>query len=136
MPSFTKAFSVVFLIMNEKHINLLHAIKVGKMVIDHANVALLNELLITPGHTQHQLIAKILQDVKSPSTVPFVRKALESNFDYLEYTCSDSEAIAKWFSWLLLSIGTEDAVNLIKEYTQSTDEGIRKEMIYRLSKME
>jgi hypothetical protein len=98
-------------------------------------VDILNELLINPNHRSHQEIAKTLQDyAPSPSTVPFVRKVLESNFDYLEYTCSDSDAIAKWFSWLLCSIGTTEAIDLMKEYSNSSDEGIRNEMLYRLKK--
>jgi hypothetical protein len=99
-------------------------------------VDLLNELLINPNHISHQEIAKTLQDIApSPTTVPFVRKALETNFEYLEYTCSDSDAIAKWFSWLLYSIGTDEAINLMKEYSNSTNEGIANEMRYRLNKI-
>lgn len=99
-------------------------------------VDILNELLVNPNHRKHQEIARTLQEVApSPSTVPFVRKALESSFDYLEYTCSDSDAIAKWFSWLLYSIGTTEAINLMKEYSHSSDEGIRNEMLYRLKKV-
>ena len=99
-------------------------------------VDLLNGLLINSNHKSHQLITKNLQDTApSPTTVPFVRKALESNFDYLEYTCSDSDAIAKWFSHLLYAIGTEDAIDLIKEYSNSKNEGIANEMQYRLSKI-
>lgn len=98
-------------------------------------VDILNGLLINPNHRNHQLIAKKLQDyAPSPTTVPFVRKALESNFEYLAYTCSDSGTIAKWFSWLLYSIGTTEAIELMKEYSNSSDEGIRKEMLYRLKK--
>jgi hypothetical protein len=100
-------------------------------------VDLLNELLINPNHRSHQVIAKNLQDfVPSPTTVPFVRKALETNFDYLEYTCSDLDTIAKWFSWLLSSIGTDEAINLMKEYSNSTVEGIANEMRYRLNKIQ
>jgi hypothetical protein len=99
-------------------------------------IDLLNGLLINPNHRSHQEIAKTLQDfAPSPTTVPFVRKALETNFDYLEYTCSDSDTIAKWFSWLLYSIGSDEAVNLMQEYSNSTDEGIASEMRYRLSKV-
>jgi len=99
-------------------------------------VDILNELLINPNHSSHQQIAKALQDAApSPSTVHFVRKALESNFDYLEYTCSDSGTIAKWFSWLLYSIRTTEAINLMKEYSNSSDEGIENEMLYRFKKV-
>lgn len=98
-------------------------------------IDILNELLINPNHRKHQQIAKGLQDSPSPTTVPYIRKALESNFDYLEYTCSESNAIAKWFSWLLYSIGTPEAIELMKEYSNSNDEGIRNEMLYRLKKV-
>lgn len=99
-------------------------------------VDLLNELLINPNHRSHQEIAKTLQDrAPSPTTVPFVRKALETNFDYLKYTCSNSDAIAKWFSWLLYAIGTTEAIDLMKEYINSPDEGIANEMRYRLNKV-
>jgi hypothetical protein len=98
-------------------------------------VDLLNQLLINPNHRSHQLIAKTLQDrAPSPTTIPFVRKALESKFDYLEYTCSESSAIAKWFSWLLYSIATKEAIDLMQEYSNSSDEGIANEMRYRLKK--
>jgi hypothetical protein len=100
-------------------------------------VDLLNELLIDPRHTSHQLIAKTLQDVApSATTVPFVRKALESDFDYLGYTCSESGVIAKWFSWLLYSIATKEAMDLMKEFSNSSDQGIANEMFYRLRKAE
>ena len=99
-------------------------------------VDILNELLLDPNHKCHQQIAKTLQDdAPSPSTVPFVRKVLESNFDHLEYTCSESDSIAKWFSWLLYSIGTTEAIDLMKEFSNSNDEGIRNEMRYRLKKL-
>lgn len=99
-------------------------------------IDILNELLINPHHRKHQEIAKHLQDYPSPATVPFVRKVLESKFDFLEYTCSDSDAIAKWFSWLLYSIGTTEAIDLMKEYSNSSDDGIREEMLYRLKKIQ
>jgi hypothetical protein len=100
-------------------------------------VEILNELLINPNHKNHQLIARNLQFfAPSTQTVPFVRKALESNFDYLEYCCSDSRAIAKWFSWLLYSIGTTEAIELMKEYSNSSNKGIREEMLYRLNKFD
>lgn len=96
----------------------------------------LNELLVNPHHRSHQQIAKALQDeAPSASTIPFVRKALESNFDYLQYTCSESGSIAKWFSWLLFSIGTKEAIDLMKEYADSPDEGIANEMRNRLKKV-
>lgn len=95
----------------------------------------LNILLLDPNHRNHQLITKTIQDLGNPKSVPFIKKVLETNFDYLEYTCSDSDVIAKWFSWALFSIGTDSAINVIKEYARSEDNGIRNEMIYRLNKL-
>lgn len=95
----------------------------------------LNKLLLVPFHKSHQAIVQALQDIKSPSSIQFIRKALETNFDYLEYTGSESDAIAKWFSWALFSIGTKEAIELIREYSNSTNDGIKKEMLYRLSKL-
>ena len=95
----------------------------------------LNTLLLEPNHRSHQEITKTIQDLKNPKSVPFIKEVLESKFEYLEYTCSCSDAIAKWFSWALYSIGTNDAIDLIEEYTNSKDDGIRNEMIYRLNKV-
>ncbi|SFF10219.1 hypothetical protein [Spirosoma endophyticum] len=96
--------------------------------------SVLNELLVTPGHRDHQEIARRLQKFKSPSTIPYVRAVLLSDFDYLAYTGSDSDAIAKWFSWILADIGTPEAIEVLEECSHSTDEGIRNEMLYRLKK--
>ncbi|NOS91207.1 MAG: hypothetical protein HOP30_04755 [Cyclobacteriaceae bacterium] len=103
--------------------------------VDKQCVDILNELLINPNHRSHQLVTKTIQELKSPSSVPFIRQMLQSNFEYLAYTGSDSDAIAKWFSWALYSIGTSDAIELMNEYSNSSDEGVRKEMAYRLSKV-
>jgi len=98
-------------------------------------VDLLNDLLLVPFHYQHQYIAKTIQDLKTPSSVPFIRKVLESKFERIPYTGSDSDSMAKWFSWALYCIGTKEAFEVIKEHANSEDEGIREEMRYRLSKL-
>jgi HEAT repeat protein len=102
---------------------------------ESAYIDTLNNLLLNPNHRSHQMITKTIQDIGSDSSIPFIRKVLESNFDYLEYTCSESGAIAKWFSWALYSIGTKEAIDLMKEFADSPDEGISDEMKYRLNKL-
>jgi hypothetical protein len=96
---------------------------------------ILNELLVHPNHRSHQVATKLIQEIKSPSSIPFIKKVLETGFDYLDYTCSEPEVIAKWFSHTLASIGTEEAINCIKKFAHSSDEGIKKEMNYRLVKL-
>lgn len=111
-------------------INLIWASQKQEQFLD-----LFNELLITPNHRQHQVITMKIQKIGSPTSIPFIQKALESGFDYLEYTASESAAIAKWFSWALFEIGTQEAIDLMKKHTKSADEGIRNEMLYRLGKV-
>jgi hypothetical protein len=108
-------------------------ILLAKNYSDHLDV--LNELLLVPFHYHHQEITRVLQDIKSPSSVPYIRKVFETGFDYLDYNFSGFGAIAKWFSWALYSIGTTEAIDLMKEYANSADEEIRQEMRYRLNKL-
>ncbi|EHR8835434.1 hypothetical protein ABJ851_001066 [Shigella flexneri] len=96
---------------------------------------ILNLLLVTSGHYHHQEVAMELQQIGDPSTIPYVRQVFAQGFDYLDYTCSDSGAIAKWFSHLLWRIGTPEALALIQEYSKHPDEGIRQEMQYRLRRI-
>lgn len=114
----------------ERAIDLIWLYEDNEKFIDELNI-----LLLEPNHKSHQAITKAIQSLKNPKSIPFIRKALQSNFDYLAYTCSESGTIAKWFSWALFAIGTKEAIDLIKEYTKSDDEGIRNEMIYRLNKV-
>jgi hypothetical protein len=99
-------------------------------------VDLFNQLLIMPGHKYHQEIARRLQfKAPIPTTVPYVRKVFESDFEYLAYTGSDSPAITSWFSHLLAAIGNAEAINLIRELSHSTDEGVAEGMRYRLKRL-
>ncbi|POP43233.1 hypothetical protein CHU32_20810 [Superficieibacter electus] len=96
---------------------------------------LFHQLLVMPGHHCHQQVAFELQTIADPATLPYIRQVFEQGFDYLDYTCSDSDAIAKWFSHLLWRIDTPEALALIKEYARHPDEGIRNEMQYRLKRI-
>jgi hypothetical protein len=98
-------------------------------------ISILNQLLVNKNHKKHQFITRCIQDLKSPTSISFIQKALESNFDYLQYTCSEDIVIAKWFSHALAKIGTTEAINLMKFYTKSENEGIKTEMMYRLNKL-
>ncbi len=95
-------------------------------------IDLLNRLLLVPHHWSHQAITQNIQDIAHPSSIPFIKKVLESNFEYLDYTGSESAAIAKWFSWALASIGTPEAIDVLKEFSHSSNKGIAQEMQYRL----
>jgi hypothetical protein len=96
---------------------------------------ILNELLLNTQHRHHQFVVKCIQDNKNPSSIHHIDKALAKGFEHLSYTCSEPQVIAKWFSWALYSIGTPEAIAIMKKYANSNDEGIKSEMTYRLSKM-
>jgi hypothetical protein len=102
--------------------------------IDEEFVDVLNELLLNPHHHRHQFVVRCIQNIKHTSSVPFLKKALAMGFDSLAYTGSESATIAKWFSWALAAIGTQEAKDVLTEFAKSTDEGIQKEMRYRLEK--
>lgn len=96
---------------------------------------ILNELLLYPNHKSHQYVARLLQSIADSSSIPYVRKVLESNFEYLKYTSSDPIVITKWFSWLLVAINTDEAIDLIQEFAKCKNKGIRDEMKYRLRRI-
>ena len=95
----------------------------------------LNNLLILKGHYDHQPITKAIQDYGHPSSIGYIETVIENGFEHLEYSGSESDSIAKWFSHALSSIGTKEAIALIAKYSKSTDPGISAEMRYRLERI-
>ena len=114
----------------EYAISLVFLSRMNEKLID-----IYNELVLVKEHRNHQELVWKIQQLKDPSSVPFLQKALATGFDYLKYTCSDSDAIAKWFSHALFQIGTPEAIQVLKDFSLSEDEGISKEMKYRLAKV-
>lgn len=96
---------------------------------------LLQELLLLRFHRSHQRVVFTLQALRDPRSVPVLRQALAMPFDHLAYNHSDSEVIAKWFSHALAAIGTPEAIQVLRDFAQSPDPGIRAEMQYRLTKL-
>ncbi|QED27228.1 hypothetical protein FRD01_08225 [Microvenator marinus] len=93
-----------------------------------------NQLLISPDHQRHQAVARGLQRIGHPDSIPYIETVFEQGFDFLAYTCSDHDVIAKWFSWLLFDIGTPEARALLVKLSNSQNPDIAREMTYRLSK--
>lgn len=54
----------------------------------------------------------------------------------IPHTNSEQGVIAKWFSHALASIGTPEAIELIKEFAKCDDAGIAEEMNYRLRRLD
>ena len=111
---------------DKARIDLAHA------EIDRVPLSLPHELMLTAGHHKHQEVANCIQGRANPASLPTVKKVLDQGFDQFAYTCSEDAVIAKWFSHILGNIGTPDAIQLLKTYAESANDGIATEMKYRL----
>ena len=94
-------------------------------------IALLHDLLLMPGHNNHQRVAFEMQGRADPSSLPVVRQVLDQGFSRFAYTCSEDAVIAKWFSQILARIGTPEAVGMLGTYSASKNRGMAEEMQYR-----
>jgi hypothetical protein len=95
----------------------------------------LHVLLGLPGHHVHQIVAFALQLRGDPSTAPVVRQVLSGGFGHLGYTASDDAALAKWHSWILSGVATEEAHEVLREFANSPNQEIAQAMRYRLGKI-
>ncbi|TDR42997.1 hypothetical protein DFR29_1071 [Tahibacter aquaticus] len=102
---------------------------------ESVRVDVLNQLLLMTGHELHQKVAWEIQQLGSPSSVPFIRQVLERGFEPFDYTFSESGVIAKWFSHALAAINTPESIALIREFTRSEDKEVAEEMAYRLERL-
>lgn len=100
-------------------------------------VEALNRLLLLRGHTKHQEIVRDLQSAADPSSVPFLRRAIDEGFDSMvDYNGSGPGPVAKWFSHAFANIGTREAIEALRHYQRSHPEPeVRDEMTYRLRKL-
>lgn len=100
-------------------------------------VEVLNLILLNRDHKHHQQIVRQIQDLADPSSVPYLRRTLEDGIDYMdEYNgCSGTGVVAKWLSHALFSIGTAEAIEVLRDFAKHPDPEIRDEMLYRLGKL-
>lgn len=98
-------------------------------------VDVFNNLLVMPGHELHQEVTREIQLLRSPSSVPYIRRVLEDGFQIFEYTCSEPGVIAKWFSHALADINTPESIAVIEEFAKSGEPEVADEMAYRLRRL-
>ncbi len=84
-------------------------------------------------HTRHEDLIGLLQDWRSPDSLPTLVLAIDQKplLKYLEY--DDYGAYYKKCLWALAAIGTAEAKSVIRKYTDSTLPELRKEAVSRLS---
>ena len=97
-------------------------------------VNILCKLIEANWHTQHEDIARILKDLKSPDSIDSLYQAAIANHDYLSY--SDASPLAVKCIWALFAIGTEEAKEKLKLLAHSHDEVTRRVALKRLNDFE
>ena len=92
-------------------------------------------LLHEDWHISHEELIGRLQVLADPATIGAIKAAiqLKPKLYYLSY--DDYGSYYKKCLWALQAIGTEEAVALIEECALSADEALRKQAVYRLSKI-
>ncbi len=98
-------------------------------------VDIFNNLLVMRGHELHQEVTREIQLLRSPASVPYIRRVLEDGFQMFEYTCSEPGVIAKWFSHALADINTPESIAVIEEFAKSGEPEVAEEMAYRLRRV-
>ncbi len=106
------------------------------IVSEQVKADVLNNLLVMPGHSLHQAVTMEIQQLGDPSSIPYIVRMLQSDFTFLKYTCSEHETIAKWFSHALAAINTSESISVIREFSASSNDGIAREMKYRLGRLD
>ncbi len=101
---------------------------------DRSVIALCDRLLHTE-HFEHDEIIGYLQDFADPYAIPFLREAvlMKPRLSYLDY--DDYGSYYKKCFWALNAIGTDHAIATIEEFASSNDSVIKREALYRLSKI-
>ena len=94
-----------------------------------------NQFLVNPYHNRHQELLLGLQSKRFESSVAYIDRALTEGFELFNVDSEDA-VVAKWYSHALGSIGTEEAMAVLKKHSHSENEEIAFEMAYRLKRLE
>lgn len=98
-------------------------------------IDLLNLLIISDWHKEHENIAILLQKAKLPSSVEYLLQTIDSQYDYLDY--DESYALTVKCIWALGDIRDESAKKALTKLLDSSNEIIKdnaKKQLERISK--
>lgn len=103
---------------------------------DDKIIKIIHQLITEPWHRSYEEMAHYLQSKKKPESVEPIKRAMQKRYDYLESYGTGTRQFINQCGHALWSIGTNEAINSIRELTKSDDPIIRDEMLYRLSRIE
>ena len=115
----------------ELGISLLWLVEKNNEFID-----LIHRLILEPWHTKYEDLIHDLQSRKDNSSVPIIKKAIQQKYDFLESYETGTGQFISQCGYALFSIGTNDAIKVITDLSNSDNEMIKREMKYQLKRLE
>lgn len=112
-------------------ITIGYALEHEQQFIDFVHMAILE-----PWHNSHEEMAHFLQNKKQSKSIKFLKKAIQQKHDYLELSGTGTRQFINQCGHALWSIGTNEAIAVVRELTKSDDPIVSDEMCYRLSRIE
>lgn len=99
-------------------------------------VDLVHRLVLETWHFRHEDMIRLLQEHRDPRSVAVLRDAiqLKSQLGYLDY--DDYGAFYKKCLWALQSIGTSEAIDLIRLCSKSSDPVLATQAAHRLTRIQ
>lgn len=98
-------------------------------------IGILHKLILAHWHSRHEDIIHDLQRRKNSASIPYIKQAIQTKYEYLE-SYGGTRQFINQCGHALASIGNEEAIELIKELVKSNDPILKDEMLYRISKIE
>ncbi len=94
-----------------------------------------HSLLMHDWHSEHEQVISGLQMIADPSSIPFIRAAIElkPSLAYLDY--DDYGSFYKKCFWALQAIGTDEAIATIASYATSSDAALAEQAQHRLNRI-
>jgi hypothetical protein len=103
--------------------------------IDHQQIAAACHRLTSLDHVEHEDLIALLQKAKNPYAIPALRQAvlMKPSLAHLDY--DDYGSYYKKCFWALSAIGTDEALAVIQEFSNSPDPVLAEAAHYRLGKL-
>lgn len=99
-------------------------------------IDILNQLLLEDWHTKYEDIIHEIQKQKNPSSIPFIKKAIQSKYEYLSSYGTGVREFINQCGHALKNINTKDSINVIYDLSKSSNSVLKDEMLYRISKID